>query len=68
MIEGFDPADNEGDRRILFEVTGMRLDQNEFLDAESTGSDSSQEQDASDIVPSDYTFMPHIQGENLQDV
>ena len=45
----------------------MRLDQNEFQDAESTGSDSSHELESNDIEPSDYAFMPYIQADTLQD-
>ena len=30
VLNGFDPARNDQDRRILFEVTGMRLDKDDF--------------------------------------
>ena len=36
VLEGFDPLNNEIDRRMLFEVTGMRLRNNEFLDDSSS--------------------------------
>jgi len=30
VLNGFEPGDSEQDRRVFFEVTKMRLDQNEF--------------------------------------
>ena len=30
LLDGFDPVNNESDRRILFEVTGIRIYQDEF--------------------------------------
>ena len=41
MIEGFDPANNEQDMRILLEVTGMRIQMqnlDEDDDEKSSGS------------------------------
>ena len=35
IMEGFDPDNNEQDRRMLYEVTGMRLNRDEFLDEDS---------------------------------
>ena len=42
-MQGFDPQFDSWDRRILYEVTGSRLDQNDFR-GEDTSSD---EEDAS---------------------
>ena len=30
MLDGFEPVENELDRRLLYEVTGLKLNQNEF--------------------------------------
>ena len=38
LAADFDPASNEQDRRILYEVTGLRLYSDEFIDSESTDS------------------------------
>ena len=39
LHEGFDPESSEKDRLILYEVTGLRLFLNEFLDEDSSDSD-----------------------------
>mmetsp|Transcript_17035 Transcript_17035/g.22940 ORF Transcript_17035/g.22940 Transcript_17035/m.22940 type:complete len:120 (-) Transcript_17035:101-460(-) len=39
ILEGFDPANNEWDRRLLYEVTGIELNENEFDDCDSDCSD-----------------------------
>ena len=38
VLEGFDPINNQLDRRMLFEVTGMRLHSDEFNDNSSSDS------------------------------
>ena len=40
VLKDFDPEKNKQDRRILFEVTGMRIALDEFRDEESSASDS----------------------------
>ena len=47
MLRDFDPAMNENDRRILFEVTGMRLDKDDFRDGESSNETDSDSDEAS---------------------
>ena len=39
VLDGFDPHNNAQDRRILFEVTGMRTNLEEFREGESSDSD-----------------------------
>ena len=53
VLEGFDPINNDVDRRMLYEVTGMRLRSNEFKDDSS--SDSAANDD--ELLPIDYAFM-----------
>ena len=36
LLDGFDPLENDQDRRILYEVTGLRLFENEFRDFDSS--------------------------------
>ena len=43
ILDGFDPENNEQDRRILYEVMGMRLYRDEFKDRSS--SDSGEDED-----------------------
>ena len=47
LLDGFDPVQNEADRRILFELTGLRLYDGEFKDCE-TSSDDSEGSDSDD--------------------
>ena len=56
VLEGFDPLNNEMDRRMMFEVTGMRLRNNEFQDDSSSGS-SNDDEAAEELLPIDYAFM-----------
>ena len=44
IINGFDPENNEQDRRILYEVLGMRIYSHEFLD-EGSSSDFTQNEE-----------------------
>ena len=34
LIQGFDPEGDSWDRRILYEVTGIKLDENDYTDDE----------------------------------
>ena len=61
MLEGFDPIENEIDRRLLFEVTGMRLRNNEFHGESS--SDSQKDEDSEELLPIDYAFMERFDDE-----
>ena len=54
-MEGFDPKNNAQDRRMLFEVTGMRLFRDEFQQEDS--SDSDEEFNFEELLPSDYAMM-----------
>jgi len=67
LLDGFDPKNDENDRRILFEVTGMRLFNEEFRDdstsssngddgESSQGSESLRHSDTA-LLPIDYAFM-----------
>ena len=47
VIDGFDPENNAQDRRLLYEVTGMRLNLDEFRDNFSSGSNESEQEDNS---------------------
>jgi len=55
VLDGFDPINNEVDRRMLFEVTGMRLRNSEFQDDSS--SDSAANDDDDEVLLIDYAFM-----------
>ena len=48
---GFDPENNEQDRRILYEVMGMRLYRDEFY--ENGSSDSEIEEDDDNMIEID---------------
>ena len=39
ILKGFDPENDQMDRRILFEVTGLTLNKDEFLGEDSSGSE-----------------------------
>ena len=54
MIEGFDPLNNEQDRRVLYEITGMSIYRDEFKDGYSS---DSQGDDKEPLLPIDYAFM-----------
>ena len=36
FLKNFDPTEDKWDRRLLFEVTGIRLDEDEFLDSDTS--------------------------------
>ena len=61
VLEGFDPINNEMDRLMLFEVTGMRLRNNEFQDDSS--SDSENNTASEELLPIDYAFMERFSDE-----
>ena len=44
VLNGFDPVSDLTDRRLLYEVTGIRLYKDEFNDYDSSGSASSDEE------------------------
>ena len=54
LVEGFDVMKNEQDRRILYEVLGMRIYRDEFMDEDSS---DSQGEDREPLLPIDYAFM-----------
>ena len=62
VLEGFDPVNNVVDRRLLFEVTGMRLHSDEFQDGESSESDQGDE-----LLPIDYAFMERFDNQEDDD-
>ena len=44
MFEGFDPVNDPIDRRMLYEVTGIRLYKDEFNDHDSSSSANSDDE------------------------
>ena len=64
VLNGFDPASNDQDRRILFDVTGMRLDKDDF--SGEVGSDSDDEiAESEKLLPIDFAMMDRFdQGED----
>jgi len=59
ILLDFDPVFNEKDRRILFEVTGMRLQSAEFRDGAESSESEGFDNDPSppDVHEFDYAFM-----------
>ena len=58
ILQGFNPVQNEQDRRILYEFTGMRLYKDEFRDeASSDDEDGDEDEQGSQLLPIDYAFM-----------
>lgn len=62
VLEGFDPSQDAIDRRILFEVTGIRLYKDEFNESSSEDSDEgnsdiSHTQEV--LLDIDYAMMLH---------
>ena len=41
MTRYFDPTEDKWDRRMLFEVTGIRLDEDEFLESDTSDEEKS---------------------------
>ena len=56
ILKGFDPVNDKQDRCILYEITGMRLQVDEFRDGESSDSHSEEGSD-DDVNEIDYAFM-----------
>ena len=54
VVEGFDALNNEQDRRILYEMLGMRIYRDEFRDEDSS---DSQREDKEPLLAIDYAFM-----------
>ena len=61
MLYGFDPVNIMEDRRILYEVTGMRLRSGEFRDDSS--SDSELDEASEELLLIDYAFMDRYASE-----
>ena len=61
MLEGFDPVNDPMDRRVLFEVTGIRLYKDEFKDHDSSSSansdDEQNEGSRQRLLDIDYAMM-----------
>ena len=61
VLEGFDPVNDHVDRRMLFEVTGIRLYKDEFNDrnsSSSTNSDDEQEHGSKQqLLDIEYAMM-----------
>lgn len=55
ILDGFDPENSMQDRRMLFEITGMRLRTDEFQELDS--SDSGGDDQSEELLPSDFAFM-----------
>ena len=57
ILNGFDPNKNEKDRRLLYEVAGIRLFENEFIDDSSSDSDGGvDELDLNDLDLASETY------------
>ena len=61
VLEGFDPINNPMDRRMLFEVTGIRLYKDEFKDQDSSSSANSDDEQTEGsrqrLLDIDYAMM-----------
>ena len=57
ILDGFDPDNDKMDRRILYEVTGLTLIKDEFIDDDSSDSDGeSLAQDLMNTDPLEQAF------------
>ena len=56
MIDGFDPENDFQDRRILYEVTGLRLKRDEFVDEDSSDSDQGLEDEDASVTLLENAF------------
>ena len=65
VLSGFDPENNVQDRRTLFEVTGMRIFRDEFLEEDSSDSEWDEEQE--ELHPSDFGMMDRFIDEEEDD-
>ena len=66
VLDGFDPAGNMQDRRMLYEVTGMRLDREDFQN-EAHSSDSEGAEQAEELLLIDYAMMDRFEDEDEND-
>ena len=64
VLSGIDLQNNEQDRRMLFEVTGMRIFRDEFLEEDSSENDEEQEE----LHPSDFVMMDRFIDEEVDAV
>ena len=64
VTDGFDPQNNEKDRRMLFEVTGMRLLRDEFQGEDGSDSDGVE---VEELLPSDFAMMDRFFDEDEPD-
>lgn len=71
MLSGFDPVSDQMDRRVLFEITGIRLYKDEFKDQEiSSSANTDDENDygsQQQLLDIDYAMMGHYQDIAIQD-
>ena len=56
VLDGFDPKQNVQDRRTLYEVTGMRLDREEFQHDDDS-SDEEGNDEVEKLLPMDFAMM-----------
>ena len=56
VLGGFDLGNNAEDRRMLFEVTGMRISRDEFLEVDSSD-DLESDEGHDELLPSDFVMM-----------
>ena len=71
MLSGFDPVSDQMDRRVLFEVTGIRLYKDEFKDQESSSSANSDDENdwgtKEQLLDIDYAMMGDYPDIAIQD-
>ena len=60
LLSGFDPALNEADRRILFELTGLRIYQDEFKDHDTSSSEDEQDEESGAVSTSNYADLAGV--------
>ena len=65
ILCGIDLENNEQDRRMLFEVTGMRIFRDEFVETDSSDSEGDEEQ--GELLPSDFAMMDRFIDEDEDD-
>eukprot|EP00353_Schmidingerella_taraikaensis_P003928 CAMPEP_0185574326 /NCGR_PEP_ID=MMETSP0434-20130131/5822_1 /TAXON_ID=626734 ORGANISM="Favella taraikaensis, Strain Fe Narragansett Bay" /NCGR_SAMPLE_ID=MMETSP0434 /ASSEMBLY_ACC=CAM_ASM_000379 /LENGTH=58 /DNA_ID=CAMNT_0028190861 /DNA_START=498 /DNA_END=674 /DNA_ORIENTATION=+ len=56
-MEDFDPQSSQQDRRMLFEVTGMRVDLDDFRDDTSSEDDAAEDEDEGEREEGDEGFL-----------
>ena len=71
VLTGFDPVSDQMDRRVLFEVTGIRLYKDEFKDQGSSSSAESDDEpdqgSQQQLLDIDYAMMGHYADIAAQD-